>query len=111
MARPGRAASFVAVFAGEYAILMLINDQLTDFNVSAGICAVSLLGAALLGSANRFATLTSGTRHAMRRKGLSLEGLPVGRRPLAAQQVHLGQHVYVAQPDSSMAKLAAGRPS
>jgi hypothetical protein len=33
------------------------------------------------------------------------------RQRLAAQQVNLGQHVYVAQPDSLMSKLAAGRPT
>jgi hypothetical protein len=123
MTRLGRAAAFVAVFAGEYAILMLINDQLTDFNISAGVCAIVLLGAALFEyvvrlsrkthskSAGRFATLTSGTRHAATlRKGLSLEEL-ASRQRLAAQQVNLGQHVYVAQPDSLMPKLAAGRPT
>jgi hypothetical protein len=123
MTRLGRAAAFVAVFAGEYAILMLINDQLTDFNISAGVCAIVLLGATLFEyvvrlsrkthskSAGRFATLTSGTRHAATlRKGLSLEEL-ASRQRLAAQQVNLGQHVYVAQPDSLMPKLAAGRPT
>ena len=47
MTRLGRASVFLAVFAGGYAILMLINGQLTDFGVSAGVCAVALLGAAL----------------------------------------------------------------
>ena len=47
MTRLGRASAFLAVFAGDYAILMLINGQLTDFDVSAGVCAVALLGAAL----------------------------------------------------------------
>jgi hypothetical protein len=123
MTRLGRAGAFVAVFAGDCAILMLINGQLTDFDVAAGVCAVALLGAALIGfvirlsrkthgkSAGRFATLTSGTRHAATlRKGLSLEEL-ASRQRLAAQQVNLGQHVYVAQPDSLMPKLAAGRPT
>jgi hypothetical protein len=47
MTRLGRASVFLAVFAGDYAILMLINGQLTDFGVSAGVCAVALLWAAL----------------------------------------------------------------
>jgi hypothetical protein len=47
MTRLGRASALLAVFAGDYAILMLINGQLTDFDVSAGVCAVALLGAAL----------------------------------------------------------------
>jgi hypothetical protein len=45
--RMGRASALLAVFAGDYAILMLIDGQLTDFDVSAGVCAVALLGAAL----------------------------------------------------------------
>jgi YVTN family beta-propeller protein len=47
MTRLGRASVFLAVFAGGYAILMLINGQLTDFGVSAGVCAVALPWAAL----------------------------------------------------------------
>ena len=47
MTRLGRASVLLAVFAGDYAILMLINGQLTDFDVSVGVCAVALLGAAL----------------------------------------------------------------
>jgi hypothetical protein len=47
MTRLGRASALLAVFAGGYAILMLINGQPTDFDVSAGVCAVALLGAAL----------------------------------------------------------------
>jgi YVTN family beta-propeller protein len=47
MTRLGRASVFLALFAGGYAILMLINGQLTDFGVSAGVCAVALLGVAL----------------------------------------------------------------
>jgi hypothetical protein len=47
MTRLGRASVLLAVFAGDYAILMLIDGQLTDFDVSAGVCAVALLGAAL----------------------------------------------------------------
>ena len=47
MTRLGRAPSLLAVFASDYAILMLINGQLTDFDASVGVCAVALLGAAL----------------------------------------------------------------
>ena len=47
MTRLGRASALLGVFAGDFAILMLINGQLTDFDVSAGVCAVALLGAAL----------------------------------------------------------------
>jgi hypothetical protein len=123
MTRPGRTLALLAVFAGDYAILMLINGQPTDFDVAAGVCAVALLGAALFEcvirlsrkthgkSAGRFATRTSGRRHAATlRKGLSLKEL-ASRQRLAAQQVNLGQHVYVAPPDSVMPELAAGRPS
>jgi hypothetical protein len=47
MTRLGTASALIAVFAGGYAILMLINDQLTDFDVSAEVCAAALLGATL----------------------------------------------------------------
>jgi hypothetical protein len=47
MTRLGKAFALIAVFAAGYAILMLINGQPTDFNVSAGICATALLGATL----------------------------------------------------------------
>ena len=47
MTRPSRASALLGVLAGDYAILMLINGQLTDFDFSAGVCAVALLGAAL----------------------------------------------------------------
>jgi hypothetical protein len=50
MIRLGRASALLAFFAGDYAILMLINGQLTDFDVSAGVCAVVLLGATLFES-------------------------------------------------------------
>ena len=36
MTRLARASALLAVFAGDYAILMLINGQLTDFDVSEG---------------------------------------------------------------------------
>jgi hypothetical protein len=49
MTRLGRASALVAVFAGGYAILMLINGQLTDFDAAAGVCAAALLGATLSG--------------------------------------------------------------
>ena len=43
----GRASALLGVLAGDYAILMLINGQITDFDVAAGLCAVASLGAAL----------------------------------------------------------------
>jgi hypothetical protein len=47
MTRLARACALIAVFAGGYAILMLVNGQLTDFEVTAGVCAAALLGATL----------------------------------------------------------------
>ena len=47
MTRLSRASALLAVFAGYYAIVMLIDGQLTDFDISAGVCAVALLGATL----------------------------------------------------------------
>jgi hypothetical protein len=47
MTRLGRAFAHIAVFAGGYAILMLVNGQPTDFEVSAGVGAAALLGATL----------------------------------------------------------------
>jgi hypothetical protein len=44
MTRLGKASALIAVFAAGYAILMLINDQLTDFDISAGPVAVSCAG-------------------------------------------------------------------
>src|SRR4051812_33802837 len=40
-------ALFLAVVAGDYAVLMLIYGQLTDFGVTAAICAGSLVTAGL----------------------------------------------------------------
>ena len=42
MTRLCRAFALIAVFAGGYAILMLSNGQLTDFDISAGVCAAAL---------------------------------------------------------------------
>ena len=50
MTRLGRASALLAVFTGDYAILMLINGQLTDFDVSASVCAAASLGATLFKS-------------------------------------------------------------
>jgi hypothetical protein len=41
-------ALFLGVVAGDYSALMLIYGQLTDFGVSAAICAGSLVTAALI---------------------------------------------------------------
>ena len=50
MTRLATASALVAVLAGGYAILMLINGQLTDFDVSASVCAAASLGATLFKS-------------------------------------------------------------
>ena len=81
MTRLGKGCALIAVFAADYATLMLINDQPTDFNVSAGICATALLGATLFEYVVRLSRKTH------------------------------NEHVYIAQPDSLMPKLAAGRPT
>jgi len=47
MNRLSRAFALIAVFAAGYAILMLINGQPTDFEISAGVYAAALLGATL----------------------------------------------------------------
>ena len=44
---------FVAVVAGDYAVLMLINGHLIDFGVTAAICAGSSVAAGLLAYAGR----------------------------------------------------------
>ena len=46
MTRLDRASALLGVFAGDYAILTLINGQLTDFDVFAGV-GVALPGVAL----------------------------------------------------------------
>jgi hypothetical protein len=79
MTRLAKASALIAVFAAGYAILMLINGQPTDFDVSAGICTVALLKAAVF-------------EYRLSRKTRN-------------------EHVYIAQPDSLMPKLAAGRPT
>lgn len=48
MTRLRIASLFVAVLAGDYAILMLINGQLIEFGAAAGICAGSLIAAGLI---------------------------------------------------------------
>jgi hypothetical protein len=48
MTRLRIASLFVAVVAGDYAILMLINGQLVDFGVTAAICAGSTVAAGLI---------------------------------------------------------------
>lgn len=44
---------FVAVVAGDYAALMLIDGQLIDFGLTAAICAGSSIAAWLIGYAGR----------------------------------------------------------
>ena len=58
MTRLGRASALLAVFAGDYAILMLLDGQLTDFDVSAGVCAVALLGVTLFESMRAILSLS-----------------------------------------------------
>ena len=53
MTRLRIASLFVAVVAGDYAILMLINGQLVDFGVTAAICAGSSVAAGLIAYAGR----------------------------------------------------------
>jgi hypothetical protein len=52
MTRLRSASLFVAVVAGDYAVLRLIYGQLTDFGVSAAVCAGSLVTAALIAYAD-----------------------------------------------------------
>lgn len=53
MTRLRVASLFVAVVAGDYALLVLINGRLIDFGVTAGICAGSLAAAGLIAYASR----------------------------------------------------------
>ena len=53
MTRLRIAALFVAVVAGDYAALMLIDGQLIDFGVAAAICAGSSVAAGLIAYAGR----------------------------------------------------------
>ena len=53
MTRLRIAALFVAVVAGDYAALMLIDGQLIDFGVAAAICAGSSVAAGLIAYADR----------------------------------------------------------
>jgi hypothetical protein len=48
MTRLRIASLFVAVVAGDYAVLMLIDGQLIDFGVAAAICAGSSVAAGLI---------------------------------------------------------------
>ena len=52
MTRLRIAALFVAVVAGDYAALMLIDGQLIDFGVAAAICAGSSVAAGLIAYAD-----------------------------------------------------------
>ena len=53
MTRLRIASLFVAVVAGDYAVLMLINGQVIDFGVAAAICAGSSVAAGLIAYAGR----------------------------------------------------------
>jgi hypothetical protein len=52
MTRLRIASLFVAVVAGDYAVLRLIYGQLADFGVSAAVCAGSLVTAGLIAYAD-----------------------------------------------------------
>ena len=52
MTRLRIASLFLAVVAGDYAALRLIYGQLTDFGVSAAVCAGSLVTAGLIAHAD-----------------------------------------------------------
>ncbi len=52
MTRLRIAAVFLAVVAGDYAVLTLIYGQLTDFGVSAAVCAGSAITAGLVARAD-----------------------------------------------------------
>jgi hypothetical protein len=53
MTRLRMASLFLAVVAGDYAVLMLIYGRLTDFGVTAAICAGSSVAAGLIAYAGR----------------------------------------------------------
>ena len=53
MTRLRIASLFVAVVAGDYAVLMLIDGRLIDFGVTAAICAGSSVAAGLIAYAGR----------------------------------------------------------
>lgn len=84
MTRLGRASALLGVLAGDYAILMLINGQLTDFDVSAGVCAVALLGAALFEYVFRLSRKTLADERAAVRDCVGLEGAQGGHHSRAS---------------------------
>lgn len=47
------ASLFVAVVAGDYAALMLIDGQITDFGITAAICAGAAVAVGLIGYEDR----------------------------------------------------------
>lgn len=53
MTRLRIASLFVAVAAGDYAVLVLINGQLVDFGVAAAVCAGSLVAAGMIACGGR----------------------------------------------------------
>ena len=95
MTRLSRASALLAVFAGDYAILMLINGQLTDFDVSAVVCAVALLGAALFEYVFRLSRKTLADEHAADWDCVGVEGVQGGHhsrasyRPIEAERRRL----------------------
>src|SRR5947209_1785853 len=64
------ASLFLAVVAGDYAALRLIYGQLTDFGVSAAVCAGSLVAAGLIAHAeNRRREVARGRAAVWQRRG------------------------------------------
>ena len=86
MTRLAKASALIAVFAAGYAILMLINDQPTDFNVSAGICAAALLEATVSEYVVRLSrkTLADGRAAVWERRDRETSTMIAYRSPLPA---------------------------
>jgi DNA-binding beta-propeller fold protein YncE len=113
MTRLGKASALLAVFACDYAILMLINGQPTDFDISAGVCVVALLGAALFEYVVRLSrkTLADGRAAVWERRDRETSTIPVGGRVQDITVSTDGEHIYVARSDSVMVELATGSPT
>lgn len=84
MTRPGRASALVAVLAGDYAILMLINGEPTDFDVSASVCAVAILGVVVFEYVFRPSRETLADERAAVWDGVGVEGAQGGHRRRAS---------------------------
>lgn len=80
------ASLFVAVVAGDYALLMLINGRLIDFGVTAAICAGSSAAAGLIayGSRRRRQAIARGRAAVWQRRDRQAAGM-TSPWPLSAQ--------------------------